>query len=212
MNIEKIPEHILRKVQIVAGECWSWTGGTNPKGYGRVSLKGGKNMFVHRMFYEAEKGTIGDGLVIDHLCRNRRCCNPDHLEAVTNAENVRRGRTGKWQIRESRCPRGHEFTPENTIQNSNGSRRCRTCNRISDLERSRRIESERKLMQLKIGGEYEGKIKGILAKITNLVGSQVVFDFDGSSCVLPTWKFKRQFGRCISPPSPVLEETKEESL
>jgi hypothetical protein len=71
------------------GFCWEWTGRTD-QGYGRVSI-GGRQLRAHRVVYERLVGRVPDGLVLDHLCRNRGCVNPDHLEPVTNEENIRRG-------------------------------------------------------------------------------------------------------------------------
>lgn len=73
--------------------CWNWTGGTT-KGYGSFTHPGRKKCYAHRYSWELHRGTIPDGLVIDHLCRNTRCVNPDHLEPVTQQENVRRSIRG----------------------------------------------------------------------------------------------------------------------
>lgn len=76
-------------------ECWPWTGLKDRDGYGRFRVNAQQKAFgVHRWAYMSLRGPIPEGLVIDHLCRVRHCVNPDHLEAVTNAENVRRGRAG----------------------------------------------------------------------------------------------------------------------
>lgn len=75
--------------------CWEWNGGTTADGYGQTTEKtpdGRRRIYVHRLAYEHLLGPIPEGLVIDHLCRNTLCVNPDHLEPVTIAENVRRGR------------------------------------------------------------------------------------------------------------------------
>lgn len=70
--------------------CWIWTGSTIRSGYGRLMYRG-EQVLAHRRYYEHHVGPIPEGLTIDHLCRVRACVNPDHLEPVTNAENVRRG-------------------------------------------------------------------------------------------------------------------------
>jgi hypothetical protein len=68
------------------GECWEFTGKSVVDGYGRVKIKG-KNLMVHRVMYELLVGPIGEGMTIDHICRNRLCCNPDHLRQMTQLEN-----------------------------------------------------------------------------------------------------------------------------
>lgn len=68
--------------------CWLWAGGITAAGYGALRSDDGSVLLTHRFSYELHVGPIPDGLVIDHLCRNKRCCNPTHLEAVTQGENV----------------------------------------------------------------------------------------------------------------------------
>lgn len=106
-------------------DCWEWTASLNHNGYGQFQFEG-KCRRAHRWIYEHEVGKIPDGMVIDHLCRNRKCVRIEHLEVVTNAENIRRGRSGvdnNHQSKKTHCPRGHEYSRTN----GSGKRVCRPC-------------------------------------------------------------------------------------
>lgn len=108
--------------------CWMWHGPIDRHGYGKIhsgSRQNSVHLRAHRVAYALFKGLIPEGLTIDHLCRNRLCCNPFHLEAVTAAENVRRGRNNNRE--KTHCIHGHEFSEENTYL-WHGKRRCRRCN------------------------------------------------------------------------------------
>jgi hypothetical protein len=126
-------ERLWEKVVKTEAGCWIWLGHENGHGYGRITVDG-KQLLTHRFAYELLRGPIPDGLQIDHLCRNRRCLNPDHLEPVTNRENkMRSPQVGT----ETHCKHGHEFTHENTYTHGKSGRSCRACHR--DRERVRRL-------------------------------------------------------------------------
>lgn len=130
------PENLLRRLVFLPDGCIEYTGNRNEHGYGRVN-KDGRRVMVHRVTYEWVHGPIPDGLEIDHLCRNRACCHPGHLEAVTHAENIARGNTGSGQAAKTHCPHGHEYTEENTYRYG-GKRSCRTCRRFRQRRDSHR--------------------------------------------------------------------------
>lgn len=112
--------------------CWPWTGGFQGTGYGVFRI-GNRQTTAHRVAYCITHGHEPEGLQVDHLCRNRACCNPTHLEAVTQAENVRRGLKGRMV---TSCTNGHVYTPENTGHHAGTGRRfCRECRRARDRER-----------------------------------------------------------------------------
>jgi hypothetical protein len=130
------PEQLFWSKVEKTAECWLWTGALSD-GYGSVGYKG-KTRKAYRVAFELSGGTIPHGLELDHLCRNRRCVRPNHLEPVTKAENMRRGNlaTASAQRAEkmrtaTHCRRGHAFTADNVLPRKDGRRACRTCRRMS---------------------------------------------------------------------------------
>ncbi len=118
-----------------SAECWLWRAPLNDSGYGSFGMQG-KTYRAHRVSYVLAHGDLDRTLQIDHLCRNRACVNPAHLEPVTNQVNAKRGEAGLHRKREcaqiTHCPQGHEYTPENTLlkKGANGKlRSCRKCHR-----------------------------------------------------------------------------------
>lgn len=112
--------------------CWIWSGPTNSRGYGRIYVDG--PVAAHRWSYEHFVGEIPDGLVLDHLCRVTLCVRPDHLEPVTQAENIRRGewnqRAAEVRTARATCKNNHLWTDENTLRDAAGHRVCRECRRM----------------------------------------------------------------------------------
>lgn len=132
-----------------SGPCWEWLACVNACGYGSFKVRTKVTSLAHRFAYEHLVGEIRDGLTLDHLCRNRRCVNPDHLEPVTAEENRQRAGWGSRPMgpaarnaAKTECLRGHEFTSENTYVNKRGSRVCRTCMRAHQLAWNARRDRE----------------------------------------------------------------------
>ena len=121
--------------------CWEWIGNRKPNGYGEFavrSLDGWKTSLAHRFAYELLKGSIPRGLTIDHLCKNRLCVNPSHMEIVTLKVNILRGNS-PWAInaRKTHCLRGHPLIEGNLVKHRNSTQKdCLTCHR--EKERARR--------------------------------------------------------------------------
>lgn len=104
--------------------CWLIHTSLDKDGYHVASYRG-KAVRAHNKIFIILKGEIPEGMVIDHLCRNRNCCNPEHLEAVPPKENIQRGKSHNGE--KTHCVHGHAFTPENTYKDARGHRHCNTC-------------------------------------------------------------------------------------
>ena len=136
-DLAKAEPLVAKKITTSDRGCWEWTGSVFYHGYGRIQRRG-KSYIAHRYVYKLLIGPIPEGLELDHLCRNRACCNPAHLRPVTRRENQLAPGSQSVSARNARkthCKHGHEFSPENTIQRSDGGRRCRECARIRDAQR-----------------------------------------------------------------------------
>lgn len=130
--------------KIAVGDgCWRWTASLMNTGYGQVSVhlpEGRRHTMrlAHRIVYELMVGPIPEGLQLDHLCRNRWCVRPDHLEPVTARENMRRGHFGM----KTHCPQGHPYSGDNLILHKkppgrSPGRECRACCQARDRDRRR---------------------------------------------------------------------------
>lgn len=124
-------ERFFEKVSVRDDGCWAWTAGTAGEGYGyfyagSVGPDEHGRVYAHRWSYEHHVGPIPTGLVIDHLCRNRACVNPEHLEPVVQQVNVDRGAGNGKQ---THCPAGHEYAGDNLYITPRGHRQCRECKR-----------------------------------------------------------------------------------
>lgn len=128
-----IPWRLIDKTS----DCWVWTGSISIRGYGKCHSRTRNTTYAHRLVYMELVGPIPEGLELDHLCRNTRCVNPDHLEPVTRLENMRR----RYAI-QTHCINGHEYTPENTYTDRRGRHDCRACIR----ERVRKYKARLKEM------------------------------------------------------------------
>lgn len=125
---QSLQHRLWAKVEKHPDGCWVWTGAVNKRqnGYGIIYVGPPRRQgVVHVLVYEWLRGPIPDDFDLDHLCRNTRCVNPDHLEPVPHEVNCRRGRSAERE--KTSCPKGHPYNEANTYIRSNGWRGCRLC-------------------------------------------------------------------------------------
>lgn len=134
-------KHFLKR-RIVLSSCWGWDGYIDHHGYSsmRIGSRPGRMYRAHRLSYQFFKGEISQGLELDHLCRNRWCVNPEHLEAVSHRGNILRGLSfAAENAAKTHCKRGHIFDEENTYITPRGLRNCRKCRAAAERRRQRRL-------------------------------------------------------------------------
>jgi len=130
-------KNLFDKIQIdEQTRCWNWQASKDKDGYGHLGFAG-KTYLAHRYFYKFYNKSIIDDLVVHHKCRNRRCCNPAHLEQLTVQQHTKIG----FNATKTHCKNGHEFNEKNTYYRSSGARTCRKCNLIGVIKYKRRIQA-----------------------------------------------------------------------
>ena len=152
IKVRKIPEfkNTERFFKFVekTDTCWNWIGFIND-GYGKFNIKDvdgkWKQYFSHRVSWSIHGRKFTDGMVLDHICRNRKCINPDHLREVTPEENVLKNSLSFVSINseKTKCPSGHLYLGENLRHTKTGARYCLECKRIKKRKYDLRIKNDK---------------------------------------------------------------------
>lgn len=153
---ERTPERIVELQRRIADRmdimdlgfltpCWISNRVAQPNGYTKIGVNG-RTWLTHRLSYELVKGPALAHLVVDHLCRHRACVNPEHLELVTNRENLIRGEGfAATQAAQTHCIHGHELTEANTyLRRDRTGRLCRACRREMGIKRNAKLRAQRR--------------------------------------------------------------------
>lgn len=130
-SLQSTPDEIRARIEIMPSGCWAWLGCRYPEGYGRLKLRQ-IDVLAHRLSYITFRGSFDPLLDLDHLCRNRMCVNPEHLEPVSMLENVRRGMSPPAiNARKTQCANGHALAGANVryerLPSGTLARRCHAC-------------------------------------------------------------------------------------
>lgn len=172
---EVFAKYVDKTSSIVTG-CWIWTGSKSRDGYGRVR----RGEVASRWVYQILRGEIREGLELDHLCKNRICVNPDHLEPVTHKENILRGDgfAPKHKLK-THCSKGHEFTEENTYlrgKKGDGGRWCRECGRIATKKWRESVQSKGMKIPARAELKLDDTIELVIPKTHCKRGHELVGD------------------------------------
>ena len=139
-------DRLKRHFTLNAAGCWHWTGPIDRHGYGRFTMAG-ETWLAHRAAWTLINGPIPAGMVLNHCCRNRACCNPLHLMLISRFENTMIGLSPPaCNARKTRCQAGHEFDEANTYRHRR-RRCCRACNKIAVHRYKEKFEDERAFLE-----------------------------------------------------------------
>lgn len=155
----RVPARLWRRIEMGPNGCWLWTGLQNRNGYGRTTRTNSRDsVMVHRYLFELLVAPIEEGLQLDHLCRVRRCCNPAHVEPVTQRVNLLRGATvTAASAAATQCPSGHPYEGDNLRISPAGHRYCRTCHRNRQAERRAREGDPLRVRQRAYDAAYRSR-------------------------------------------------------